>query len=86
MSVVSGAPSKGYLLLHLGTRLVAPPYHFEIEGVVPPTGTFEKTVRIPAAMALGGGFERYYAQGFFFTPKGEAYLAEASTVFVLPVK
>ncbi len=84
MSVVSAAPSKGYLILHQGTRLVAPPYDFVVEGVVPPGGTLEKDVLVPTALALGGGFERFYAQGFFFDAAGEAYLAGASSIFVLP--
>ena len=86
MSVVGAAPSKGYLLLHLGTRLVAPPYAFVVEGVIPPSGEFKKTIEIPSTVALGGGFERYYTQGFFFDLAGDAYLASASTVFVLPWK
>jgi hypothetical protein len=84
MSVVSAAPSKGFLLLHLGTRLVAPPYTFIVEGVVPADGLLEREVVVPTTLALGGGFERYYVQGFFFEPGGEAYLAGASSVFVLP--
>lgn len=71
-----------YVPLYFGTQLGALPVTLVFEGTTDGSGALVKSVPVPPLHALAS-FERLWAQGLFFDPLANAYLASPSLLVVV---